>query len=459
MVKKILKSKLGVKALINSKKNTKIHRRSKKFKNPKHSREYKNSFLKDNLLKEEIFLEQNIGIDECINGIKILDDFISDAYKEMAFEKLPFHVNLIRKGNTGYTKYTKIYRKRMLKLIGFGNRFGPHYHKDENGHIYSMEYTDRITSKSLIFFRCQLKGCRAKGVLNANTKKFIVSQKHALPYENHIRNKKSTIKMKIEKTFAERKDIKDIQIIFCRYYDELKNKQKININNTNSNLNNNNIKNNSIKEIIINQNLENENHFSLEGKKEINNQSENTNKINNNNFKYILDKNEMSRGEIFWNYYENKFRIGENEYEDLINKIIFAKRENERENKEYLYEVEINFNDFKNNKKPFFYLEENKILWNRYHKNLNKEIYLYSFDSFDKEKNRIIFICKYKGCTGKGYYDVKTKRFITTVPHLFSYQSHYDNLYQQIDSYKKVAHIFEECPEFSDIQFILKNKQ
>ena len=447
MVKNILKYKIREKTS-NSEKISKNQRRSKKFKNPKHSRENKISLLKDNYLSEETFFDQNIDINECINGIKILDEFISNANKEMAFEKLPFHVNLIRKRNTGYTKYTKIYRKRMLKLIGFGNRFGPHYHKDENGNIYSMEYTDRITSKSLIFFRCQLKGCRAKGVLNANTKKFIVNQKHALPYESHIRNKKSNIKMKIEKTFSERKDIKDIQIIFCRYYEELKNKQKININN-----------NNIIKETNINKNFEKENLNLLEGKKEYNNKLDNDKQINDDNFNYILDKNEMTRGELFWNYYEKKFNDGENEYDDFINKIILANRENERENKEYLYEVEINFNEFQNNKKTFFYLEENKILWNRYHKNLNNEIYLYSFDGYDKENNHIIFICKFKGCTGKGYYDVRRKRFISTVPHLFSYQSHYDNLYQQIDSYKKVVQIFEECQEFTDIQFILKNKQ
>ena len=226
----------------------KIKRYKKKSKNSKNyittrcgskknkAGEHKISQLNEDLLNAEKLLDKN-DINECINGLKVLDNFILEANinKEMTFIKLPFHVNLIRKRNSGYTKYTKIYRKRMLKLIGFGNRFGPHYHKDENGHIYSMEYTDRITSKSLIFFRCQLKGCRAKGVLNANTKKFIVNQKHALSYESHLPNKKSYIKMLIEKTFTEKSHIKDIQIIFCRYYADMKNKQKLILDITNIN--------------------------------------------------------------------------------------------------------------------------------------------------------------------------------------------------------------------------------
>lgn len=444
MVKRIKTPKLKKNKTSESQNGIITRRRSKRFKNPKHMIENKNAnYLND----DDKILDQN-DINECINGLKILDNFISGANKEMTFIKLPFHVNLIRKRNTGYTKYTKIYRKRMLKLIGFGNRFGPHYHKDEKGHIYSMEYTDRITSKSLIFFRCQLKGCRAKGVLNSNTKKFVVSQKHALPYISHIPNKKSYIKMLIEKTFGEKSYIKDIQIIFCRYIGDMKNKRKLNMNINNDSLNNNNNNNdNIIKEI---DNKDNQLNTSiLEDKNEPKN-----NVVNNN----VLVKRELTRGELFKNYYINKFKNGENTYEEYLNKIILAKRENERETKEYCYEVEININDYKDNKKCLYYFEKNKIVGNRYHKNLSNEIYLYSFDEYDKENKQLIFLCKYEGCTGKSYYDLNTKKFSIAVPHLFCYELHYNNLYQQIDTYKKVQQIFNAVPEITDIQFILKEK-
>ena len=452
--------KVGTKKKLKEKQNSEIgmatRRRAKKFKNPKHSKEHKTPLLNDNYLDEGKMLEQ-YDINECLNGIQILDNFISESNEEMTFIKLPFHVNLIRKRNTGYTKYTKEYRKRMLKLIGFGNRFGPHYHKDEEGHIYSMEYTDRITSKSLIFFRCQLKGCRAKGVFNSNTKKFIVSQKHALPYENHIPNKKSYIKMLIEKTFAEKSYIKDIQIIFCRYYGDMKNKSKLDLNNSNVNINIfNNI--NNLKDINKENNVKTEykkNCLLLEGKE----RKINKNEISiNDNINEILIKKEINRGELFKNFYDNKYQLGENKYEEYINKIIFTNMENQRETKEFFYEVEININDFKSNKKTVFNLEENKILGNRYHKNIKNEIYVYSYEDYNKEDKNIIFLCKYEGCTGKAYYNLKTRKFSIVVPHLFSYQMHYDNLYQQIENYKKVAKIYDTIPDIIDIQFILKYK-
>ena len=124
-------------------------------------------------------------------------------------------MNLIRK--TIPANYTKIYRKRMAQLIGFGNRFGPHYHKDEKGYIYSMEYINRINSKSLIYFRCQLKGCRAKGVLNYNNKKFFINQKHALSYENHLANKKSIIKKLIEKHLLKKVILKIFKLFFVDF--------------------------------------------------------------------------------------------------------------------------------------------------------------------------------------------------------------------------------------------------
>ena len=448
MVKKINKiSKLKNKDEPTDSKNVIItRRRSKRFKKPKHMTEHKTRLANDNYLDDDNgILDQN-NLNECINGLTTLDNFISGVNKEMAFIKLPFHVNLIRKRNTGYTKYTKIYRKRMLKLIGFGNRFGPHYHKDEKGHIYSMEYTDRITSKSLVYFRCQLKGCRAKGVLNANTKKFIVNQKHALQYVSHIPNKKSHIKMLIEKTFAEKNYIKDIQIIFCTYLADIKNKKNIIMNNDNSNLNNNNI---IIKE-IENKNNNLLNIPLLEDKCKIDN---NNNIHINNNI-----KRELTRGELFQNFYNDKYKSGENLYEEYLNKIRMANRENERKTNEYFYLVEINLNNYQNNKKNLYFTDEKQILGNRYHKNLSNEIYLYSFDNYDKEEKHIIFICNYEGCTGQAFYDLKTKKFNIVVPHLFCYDLHYKNLYQQIDNYKKVRQFFDEAPQFTDIQFILKNK-
>lgn len=456
MVKKPHKLTKKLKEKSNSEKNVTKRRQSKKFKTPKHLVNHRASLIKENYIENDGFNE-HYDIKECINGIKLLDKFISESNKEMSFIKLPFHVNLIRKRNSGYTKYTKIYRKRMLKLIGFGNRFGPHYHKDENGHIYSMEYTDRITSKSLIFFRCQLKGCRAKGVLNSITKKFIVSQKHALSYESHIPNKKSGIKLLIEKTFAEKSYIKDIQIIFCRYYEDIINKQKFNSDlNLYKEINNNDINNIKKTKNLLNQEYYKDNiSFSEEKDEKIKNVK---NIRSGNQIKDILIKREISRGEIFWNYYNNKFKLGENKYDEYINKIKLANMENERETKEYYLEVEINMNDFQNNRESQINLANNKILGNRYHKDINKEIYLYAIDKFDNDNKDIIFLCKYEGCTGKSYYNFKTKKFTIVVPHLFSYQEHFNNLYQQIDNYKKVMKIFDTFPELTDVQFIYIKK-
>jgi hypothetical protein len=264
-----------------------------------------------------------------------------------------------------------------------------------------MEYTDRITSKSLVFFRCQLKGCRAKGVLNANTKKFIVNQNHALQYVSHIPNKKSNIKILIEKAFAEKSYLKDIQIIFCTYLADTKNKKNINMISDNSNVNNN----------------------------------------------YNIKESENN----------DKFKSGENKYEEYLNKIILANRDNERKTNQCLYTVEINLNNNNKNKNNLYYLKENQIFGNRYHKNLSNEIYLYSFDNYDKEEKHILFICGYEGCTGQAFYDLETKQFNITVPHLLCYELHYKS-FQQIDSYKKVKKIFDEAPEYTDIQFILKDK-
>ena len=458
MVKKLTILKKKFKQKISNDDNISTRRKAKKFKKTQHLIESKTTSLNEKNLDDPEKLLENYDINECLNGMKILDSFISDANKEMTFVKLPFHVNLIRKRNTGYTKYTKIYRKRMLKLIGFGNRFGPHYHKDENGHIYSMEYTDRITSKSLIFFRCQLKGCRAKGVLNSITKKFTVNQRHALSYESHIPNKKSGIKMLIEKTFAEKNYIKDIQIIFCRYYEDIKNKHLMKSDsNAYKEIYSNEINNMNFKKenISFNQDYRNNNEMPRT-KDQIFNKNE---KYKNN--LYIneqLIKKEISRGEIFWNYYNNKFNSGENKFGEYINKIKMANLENEKETKEYLYEVEININDFLTEQKSKFNLTNNKALGNRYHKNINKEIYLYSFDKYDNEDKDIIFLCGYEGCTGKSYYNLKIKKFTIAVPHLFSYQIHFEKLYQQIDIYKKVTKIFETFPEITDVQFILKYK-
>ena len=152
-------------------------------------------------------------------------------------------------------------------------------------------------------------------------------------------------------------------------------------------------------------------------------------------------------------------KLSENKYDEYINKIIFANMENERETKEYFYEVEININDFQNNRKLVYNIQDNKIFGNRYHKNINNEIYLYSYDEYDKEDKNIVFLCKYEGCTGKACYNLSTKKFRIVVPHLFSYQIHYDNLYQQIDNYKKVAQIYDALPGITDIQFILKYKK
>jgi hypothetical protein len=444
MVKRINKaSRLKIKNETSDSKNVIITRRhSKRFKKPKHIAEHKTSLSNDNFLDyDNKILDQN-DINECINGIKVLDNFIAGVDKEMKVIRLPFHVNLIRKRNTGYTKYTKIYRKRMLKLIGFGNRFGPHYHKDEKGHIYSMEYTDRITSKSLVFFRCQLKGCRAKGVLNANTKKFIVNQNHALQYVSHIPNKKSNIKILIEKAFAEKSYLKDIQIIFCTYLADTKIKKNINMISDNSNVNNNyNIKESENNDYSLN--------IPLLGDKNI---ADNSINVINNNI-----KKELSRGELFQNYYNDKFKSGENKYEEYLNKIILANRDNERKTNQCLYTVEINLNNNNKNKNNLYYLKENQIFGNRYHKNLSNEIYLYSFDNYDKEEKHILFICGYEGCTGQAFYDLETKQFNITVPHLLCYELHYKS-FQQIDSYKKVKKIFDEAPEYTDIQFILKDK-
>ena len=443
-----------------TKRARKSHRRSKKFKKVKEPVEQKPFVMNENFMLNDKSLEVN-DINEYINGNEILNRFISDSNKdEMTFIKLPFHVNLIRKRNTGYTKYTKIYRKRMKKLIGFGNRFGPHYHKDENGHIYSMEYTDRITSKSLIFFRCQLKGCKAKGVLNSTTKKFIVNQKHALPYENHIPNKKSSIKILIEKTFAEKPNIKDIQIIFCIFNEEMKNKQKLSsLNNTNFNiiLDNNNFTNLKDKKI---KRLENDNNDMLDQKEEEKFKKE-SNKIlvNINNTNNKLVKREIDRSGIFLDFYNEKYNKGENIYDDYFYRVFYTNRENMRETKECFYEVEVNINDYKYNKKFLYNFEDNKYYGSRYHINLNKEIFIYAFEKYDEAKKQIIFLCKYEGCTGKAYYDQKTKKFIIAVPHLICYKNHFDNLYCKIDNYEKVTKIFNYLPEITDIQFILKDKK
>jgi hypothetical protein len=338
---------------------------SKKFKIPRQKRELKTSQINEIISsREENILEQN-DINEYINGLKILNNFISETSinNEMTFIKLPFHMNLIRK--TIPANYTKIYRKRMAQLIGFGNRFGPHYHKDETGHIYSMEYTDRINSKSLIYFRCQLKGRRAKGVLNYNNKNFFINQKHALSYENHLTNKKSIIKKLIEKTFAEKSYIKDIQIIFCRFHEDMKKKQKLNlITNFNFDLNNNN----NLKEINLEKKLieMNENKNIISFRKGNYSENENNNEENyelenhtNNN---ILFQRELTKGEIFWYYYDNKYKTGVNKYEEYINKIILANKENERETREFFYEIEMKLNTFKNNKNFFFILKKINFL-------------------------------------------------------------------------------------------------
>jgi len=442
-----------------AKRTRKSHRRSKKFKKVKESVEQRPFLMNENFMLNDKSLETN-DINEYINGNEILNRFISDANKdEMTFIKLPFHLNLIRKRNTGYTKYTKIYRKRMKKLIGFGNRFGPHYHKDENGHIYSMEYTDRITSKSLIFFRCQLKGCKAKGVLNSTTKKFIVNQKHALPYENHIPNKKSSIKMLIEKTFAEKPNIKDIQIIFCIFNEEMKNKQKLSsLNNTNFNiiLNNNNFSNSRDKKL---KRIEKDNNDMFEQNEEEKIKKESNKILNINNANNKLFKKEIDRSGIFKDFYKEKYNKGENIYDDYSYRLIYANRENMREAKECFCEVEVNINDYKYNKKFLYKFEDNKYYGNRYHINLNKEIFIYAFDKYDEAKKHIIFLCKYEGCTGKAYYDPNTKKFIIVVPHLICYKNHFDNLYCKIDNYSKVTQIFNYFPEITDIQFILKDKK
>ena len=52
---------------------------------------------------------------------------------------------------------------------------------------------------------------------------------------------------------------------------------------------------------------------------------------------------------------------------------------------------------------------------NRYHKNVSNEIYLYSFDEYDKENKQLIFLCKYEGCTGKAYYNLNSKKFSIAV--------------------------------------------
>ena len=263
--------------------------------------------------------------------------------------------------------------------------------------------------------------------------------------------------MLIEKTFAEKSYIKDIQIIFCRYYEDIINKQKFNSDlNLYKEINNNDINNIKKTKNLLNQEYYKDNiSFSEEKDEKIKNVK---NIRSGNQIKDILIKREISRGEIFWNYYNNKFKLGENKYDEYINKIKLANMENERETKEYYLEVEINMNDFQNNRESQINLANNKILGNRYHKDISKEIYLYAIDKFDNDNKDIIFLCKYEGCTGKSYYNFKTKKFTIVVPHLFSYQEHFNNLYQQIDNYKKVMKIFDTFPELTDVQFIYIKK-
>ena len=162
---------------------------------------------------------------------------------------------------------------------------------------------------------------------------------------------------------------------------------------------------------------------------------------------------------MFRNYYDNEYKSGENKYEEYINKIILANMENERETYEYFYEVEMKINGFKNINNYLFYLEENKIFGNRFHKNLNKEIYLYSLNKYNKEENQIIFIWDYSGSTAKAYYNLNNKKFILVVPDLFCYQLLYDNLFHKLESYNKAIQIFDAFPECTDIQIILKYKK
>ena len=364
--------------------------------------------------KNQLITDQN-ELTKFIRGRKLLSNFIENSPKEMQFIKLPFHINLIRKRNSNnYTKYTKIYRKRMLKLIGHGNRFGPHYHKDINGKIHSMEYTDRITAKSLIFFRCQLKGCKAKGVLHSDSKEFEVIQDHALSFEMHTPNKKSSNKILIEKKFKEEKCLKDIQIIFCKYLVEDKKK----------------IGKNSVEKKDFNyQNFKNEKN---------------------------IEESNLTPGEIFKNYYDKKYLEGENKYSEYINKIISSNNERKRKIKEIFIATSLN-NDY-NFKEiddiDFIVNCKGKSIGDRYHKNLNGEIYLYEFNQYIKEKNKIEIFCKYKKCTGRACYDIEEKKFKIIVPHLYDYKSHFDNLYKDNIKYSKVINIFKINEDVTDIQEI-----
>ena len=349
-----------------------------------------------------------------IKGSKLLSNFIENSPKTMEFIKLPFHINLIRKRNSNnYTKYTKIYRRRMLKLIGHGNRFGPHYHKDENGKIHSMEYTDRITAKSLIYFRCQLKGCKAKGVLHSDTKEFEVIQEHALSFEMHTPNKKSSNKIFIERKFKEDKYLKDIQIIFCKYFGDDNKKFDQNFDDTN---------------------------------------------FNCQNYKYDknLEEHDLTPGEIFRNFYDNKYLEGENKYSEYINKLISSNNESKKRIKEIFISTSTN-NDYEFKEIDDINFISNcrgKLIGDRFHKNINGEIFLYEFNRYIKEKKQIEIFCKYKKCTGRACYDIERKKFKIIVPHLYDYKAHFDNLYKDDIKYSQVIKIFMSNEDITDIQEI-----
>ena len=228
----------------------------------------------------------------------------------------------------------------------------------------------------------------------------------------------------------------------------------------NSNININ-IKENKLENKLINKNQEKKNILSFRKGNDDENEKKNkeNNELENNTNNNKLVKRELTKGEIFWYHYDNKYKTGENKYAEYINKIILANRENERETNEYFYEVEMKINNFKNNKNLFFNFEENKFFGNRFHKNLDNEIYLYSFDEYNKEDKQILFLCEYSGCTAKAYYNLNNKKFTLVVPHLFSYQLHCENLFHKLDSYNKAVQIFEAFPQFTDIQIILKYKK
>ena len=105
--------------------------------------------------------------------------------------------------------------KEVEKYIGKNKRLGTHYHRDENGEIYSY-FPNRITIQNeIIHFYCTTNQFKAFAISNMKNKEFNLYMEHTIPYQNHncAKTCMSNIKQVLD-LFNENKNFSDLQLIY-----------------------------------------------------------------------------------------------------------------------------------------------------------------------------------------------------------------------------------------------------